>query len=61
MRLRADDSDVHGDLNRPTINDVSRDDHEEEKKGHLFVREHNAPVAVQGGLEGESTHADVVP
>lgn len=35
-----------------------------ERKGenppHLFVREHDVPVAVQNGLEGEGTYSHVV-
>lgn len=34
-------------------------DREKEKKHHLFVREHDVPVAVQNGLEGERTHTEV--
>lgn len=33
---------------------------EEEKKCHLFVCKYDASIAVQNGLEGESSETDVV-
>lgn len=33
---------------------------EEEKKCHLFVCKDDASIAVQNGLEGESSQTDVV-
>lgn len=44
------------------IKDVSRDrkSQRREKKWHLFVYKDDASIAVQNGLEGETSQTDVV-